>query len=394
MSHYPVVFVHGYIGWGEEDGLSHVLGYWGQGENNILKHLESRGVEVHAPSLGPYTSAWDRSCELWAYLFGGRVDYGKVHSAKHGHARYGRVYEHGAIEDLGKIEAHKKINIIGHSFGGPTVKVFVELMCRGFQEEIDGTDPDDLSPLFAGGHGNLIHTCTTLSGVNNGTTFDMLSRPSIWLATVFVLSMAATWGNVFSRFRDVGLEHYGIGQYPGKHLHGFAWFRSLRGILKYAANRWDTATYEMAIPFAHDLNEGQATNPHIYYFAHSADCSKKFAGNLRVPDRHLTSRACRPSSLLMGLFLPPKFRGDRTGYHVDAKWYPNDGFVNTIAQRAPFNAPQTEGEFGMSFKPGVWYNMPVVHGDHLWWNGIEVPQKELFDYYDAMIDTMNSLPDT
>lgn len=80
MNKYPTVFVHGYIGWGEGDPIADHLGYWGQGKKNILAHLSSEGYEVHAPALGPYTSTWDRSCELYAYLFGGRVDFGKVHS--------------------------------------------------------------------------------------------------------------------------------------------------------------------------------------------------------------------------------------------------------------------------------------------------------------------------
>ena len=374
MNKYPTVFVHGYIGWGEGDPIADHLGYWGQGKKNILAHLSSEGYEVHAPALGPYTSTWDRSCELYAYLFGGRVDFGKVHSEKYGHDRYGATYE-GVLKDLGKTEAHTKINLIGHSFGGPTVKVFTELMCRGFQEEIDGTDPEDLSPLFAGGHGDLIHSCTTLSGVNNGTTFDMLSRPVLWLATVGVLSNEMLLGAPLEKERRLRLEHYGI---SGP--------KSAKGILQYAHNTWDTATFEMTPPFAEKLNAGQDTNPHIYYFAHRADCSKKFLGKRRLPAFRDTSAACRVTSLIMGCYLPPKF-------HVNPAWYPNDGFVNVLGQSAPFNAPQQDGEFGMEFQPGKWYNMPIIRGDHLWWNGIEAKKKELFAYYDRMLSMLQELPD-
>lgn len=52
MNSYPVVFVHVCIGWGEEDGLSHVLGYWGQGPNNILKHFSARDTEVRKQPVG------------------------------------------------------------------------------------------------------------------------------------------------------------------------------------------------------------------------------------------------------------------------------------------------------------------------------------------------------
>ena len=87
-----------------------------------------------------------------------------------GHARFGRTYEFGVLEDLGMTNAHKKFNIIGHSFGGPVVKEVCNLFIQGSEAERNGTDPDDLSPLFLGGHGDLIHCAATLSGVNNGTT--------------------------------------------------------------------------------------------------------------------------------------------------------------------------------------------------------------------------------
>ena len=67
-------------------------------------------------------------------------------------------------------------------------------MANGCQEEVECTPANELSPLFVGGKGNLIHTVTTLSGVNNGTTFasapfnkpseewteNTVIRPGIW----------------------------------------------------------------------------------------------------------------------------------------------------------------------------------------------------------------------
>ena len=49
------------------------------------------GIHTVAPSMGPFTSAWDRACEVYAQLVGGTVDYGKAHSEKYGHERYGRT---------------------------------------------------------------------------------------------------------------------------------------------------------------------------------------------------------------------------------------------------------------------------------------------------------------
>ena len=160
-NNYPVVIVHGLMGWGEQDLVDKTFPHFGlTKEKDLCKHLREQGIEVYRPSLGPVNSGWDRACVLWAYLFGGRVDYGKVHSEKYGHARFGREYP-GVLKDLGQDGPHKKINIFGHSFGGPSIKEITALFVYGSEEERAGTDPDDLSPLFAGGHAGLVHTITT-----------------------------------------------------------------------------------------------------------------------------------------------------------------------------------------------------------------------------------------
>ena len=114
-NNYPVVIVHGLMGWGEQDLIDKKFPHFGlTHEKDLCKHLREQGIEVHRPSLGPVNSGWDRACVLWAYLFGGRVDYGKVHSEKYGHARFGREYP-GVLKDLGQDGPHKKINIFGKS---------------------------------------------------------------------------------------------------------------------------------------------------------------------------------------------------------------------------------------------------------------------------------------
>ncbi|MBQ2437904.1 MAG: lipase, partial [Clostridia bacterium] len=148
-NNYPLVLLSGWNGWGEHDSIDAKgqFPYWNFfTSGDLIKHLEEKGFEVFHPSLGPWNSGWDRACILWAYLFGGRVDYGKVHSEKYHHARYGRTYP-GVLKDLGQEGPHKKINIFGHSFGGPTVKEIANLFVNGSEEERAGTPADELSPL-------------------------------------------------------------------------------------------------------------------------------------------------------------------------------------------------------------------------------------------------------
>lgn len=37
--------------------------------------------------------------------------------------------------------------------------------------------------------------------------------------------------------------------------------------------------------------------------------------------------------------------------------------------------------------------MPVINGDHVWWNGISAKKAEYFRYYDIMLDKWRRLPD-
>lgn len=388
LNNYPVVLIHGFMGWGENDKITKVYDYWGKG---LVKHLESEGYEVHAPSLGPFAGVWDRSCELWAYLFGGTVDYGKVHSEKYHHRRYGRTYEHGAIEDLGKTDAHKKINILGHSFGGPTIKMFTELMCNGWEAEREGTNEETLSPLFKGGHGDMIHTVTTLTGVNNGTTLANIVEPKFNPIAKAVLASTQLMQNTpAEKILDFGNQHYGLGEYP-ENIHNFSLNplkKTVDGIETYADNHVDNITYEMTIELCQKMNELQGVSPHIYYFAQRT-CATDWKKDGGVKPNKYMGSVCRAPGEAMCRVKPKNV----TAVTWDESWWPNDGYVNVVGQSAPLNQPAEDGEFGMEFQPGVWYNMPVVNGDHVFWNGMSGHKADYYAIYDKMLDTYRKLPD-
>lgn len=86
---YPVVLLHGMFGWGQQQLLERVVPYFGFYNVNIRKMFQKEGIHTVSPSMGPFTGAWDRACEVYAQLVGGTVDYGKAHSAKYGHERFG-----------------------------------------------------------------------------------------------------------------------------------------------------------------------------------------------------------------------------------------------------------------------------------------------------------------
>ena len=54
-NNYPSILVHGFAGWGEEDGMSKYFNYWGMfGSRRLIPHLRGEGYEVYYPSLGPF----------------------------------------------------------------------------------------------------------------------------------------------------------------------------------------------------------------------------------------------------------------------------------------------------------------------------------------------------
>ncbi|MBO7401691.1 MAG: hypothetical protein J6U10_01720, partial [Lachnospiraceae bacterium] len=165
------VFVHGLSGWGSYDLLNEFFPYWGLSGGSIIRYLNNNGYESYAASVDPTGSAWDRACELYAQLTGTRVDYGEAHSAAAGHERYGKDFTGKAL--LKDFES-SKIALIGHSFGGATIRLFSEILKNGSPSERAVTADADISPFFRGGNGDNLLAVVTLAAPTNGTTaYDM-----------------------------------------------------------------------------------------------------------------------------------------------------------------------------------------------------------------------------
>ena len=70
---------------------------------------------------------------MYAQLTGTTVDYGIAHSAEKDHDRFGITYNEPLFEGW---SADKKINLIGHSFGGATIRMFLETLANGAPGEV------------------------------------------------------------------------------------------------------------------------------------------------------------------------------------------------------------------------------------------------------------------
>lgn len=396
-NNYPTIFEHGFVGWGEQDGIYKWAPYLGFFHGSLMEEMRKRGYEVYQPSTSGWQSAWDRCCELWAIINGGTVDYGKVHSEKYGHARYGRTYEKGLIEDWGQPGDHEKINFVGHSFGGPTALVLESLLTYGAQEEIDGTPADELSDLFKGGHGDWLHSVTTLSGVNNGSNFaSWLHTLGVILVDDIVLCSVTMLGNSkFNDYYDANMDQWGVMDDPAKRTktglrNPFAAWKEIR---RYDKNpNLDSIGHEMQVESMFLMNSLLKMDEKAYHFARRALGSEPKGDGERQQMRKDATTIAKIAGVITcnwrGLHLEtiPQFNYE---HKRDMK---NDGLVTVIGQSAPVDKPYTDWAPDKEIEKGIWYNMPVEGDkDHISWMGIGQKKDVYFNYYEEMLDGFRRL---
>lgn len=327
---YEFVYCHGLSGWGSYDFQNNFMPYWGMFGGDMIKNLNALGYKCSAASVDPDGSAWDRACELYAQIAGCRVDYGKAHSEKFGHDRFGKDFSKNPL--IKSWSSEDKINLLGHSFGGVTVRLLAELMANGSEEEIAVTSPDDISPLFTGGKADWIYSITTLAAPTNGTTA------------------------------------YGFGD-PER------------------MENKDTAAYDMHIDCALALNERISTQDCTYYFAvpcsatvQNEDGSWKFDESLNIefPVKSTGDRMMNLTGTTPG------------GYVVDESWLENDGMVNTKSAGAPFNAPSTALD-RENIEAGIWNVASVYRGDHMAFCGDLFHPNNIRPFFADWMNMINSI---
>lgn len=388
---YQTVFIHGLLGFGYNDNISNLLCYWGMTSGNMINYLNGSGYNVVNASVGPCSSCWDRCCELYAQLTGTKTDYGAAHSNQVAadyansanslkHDRYGRDYTGGAIVNNwgpiyknGKVTGwyDNKLNLVGHSFGGPTSTMFLQLLAKGDANEIawgkqqaakNGGDWHDyVSPLFWGDYNGqyLINSVTSLAGVLNGTTFLSTCKDEGEIIMTLMTELGNTIGRTgFSYIYDFQLEHFGITNAPGVNPSASdlkAWL-STKPVSAFL-DGYDNALYDLSIQGCNDLKQGWDTFDNVYYFAYAGNLTNKEAvtGNY-VPD---------PSMLV--LFWPFSIKIGSYDYsyeqvkdihgnyvsNITRDWLPNDGMVNTISARYPIGAAQKPYDAN-NIERGIW----------------------------------------
>ena len=366
---YPTIYVHGLMGWGEHDQIYAVTPYWGLA-SDLMPYLTGKGYESYAASVGPLSSAWDRACELYAQLTGTTVDYGAAHAAEYGHARYGVTYDKPLFEGW---SADKKINLVGHSFGGATIRLFLDILADGSAEEQAAAKAagTEVSPFFQGGKADWVYSLTTLAAPHNGTTFLECCGDMTQFAAEASTTMAKLLGiSDFKGVYDFQLEQFGFYRKDGETV-----LEALGRVLHSDfLSHNDNVFRDLTIDRALELNDDIEIQPNVYYFSYAGDKT-----------RQSTLTGERTSAVDMTpLFVP--FANQMCGYYdqttaggfrIDKSWAPNDGLVNTVSALYPTDSAgrcltqsgktgyvQQDGYSNVGYQPGVWNVMPVRHYDH------------------------------
>lgn len=387
----PFVFVHGLNGWGGAEDINGIVPYWGATTGDLMAYLQGEGYECYSASVGPLSSAWDRACELYAQLMGTTVDYGEAHSEEHNHDRFGRTYYTSLIPDWGQLDENgklQKIHLIGHSFGGTTVRMLIQLLTEGSAEELAVTPADEISGLFTGGKGDWVKSATTICTPHNSST---VYYPLVALGLdVVVQTFSYIYAGIMGRslfnggMVDFHLEQFGLTDVPGgEKADNF--FVALGRVL---ANKEDSCQYDLTPQGSTEINGELDINDGVYYFSYPFSTTKRLPGTeIEVP-LIKTNPVIFLTAVVMGFM---QFTDPVTGTVYDEKWLANDALVNTESAKYPFDEPYKD--FDDTYEKGIWNVMPVQEGDHGAAIGLFADKDETQSFYLELCEMLNALPE-
>ncbi len=323
---YPIVLVHGLAGFDDLAGIP----YWGTAAN-VPKDLKSKGYDNYVAAVGPFSSNWDRACELYAQIVGGTVDYGQAHSEKYGHERYGRTYP-GFYPEWGQSDPAtgqiNKVHLIGHSMGGQTIRTLADLLMEGSAEERAVTPEEELSPLFTGGKpwlSGLLSVATPHDGSTAAYCFVGHNRDESFFQTMILLIGTIGGSNCLDIY-DFHLDQWGLVKQPGESGKAFA--KRVEASQVWTAGS-DLACWDLQPEGAQELNEWVDAQPEFYYFSQAATCTyKSLLSGHQVP-RIEMNPLFYAFSAHIGSYTQNK------PVVIDKSWWENDGLVSVVTADGP-----------------------------------------------------------
>ena len=348
-NNYPIVFVHGFMGWGPEEMGDY--SYWG-GKNNYIKELQSDGFTIFEVSVGPISSNYDRAVEVFYQIKGGQVDYGATHSEKNEMIR--SPIEKNYVGLYPKWNEENPIHILGHSMGGQTARMLNYLLSHEFYQK---SGKKEESALLGNAYFGWIKSISTISTPHNGTTLTHIITSTIPYVQYFA-GIAGLFGNSYF---DFDLEQFGI-----KKQINETWLSFITGLKDNPIiGTKNFSVYDLSLSGAKDFNSYSQTSPEVYYFSFITSTTKrdkKTSFHVPLDDTPLLNKA------------RAKLIGSRSGYWDDGKqtdslWFENDGVVNSISMYGPTTGvngadPIIEYDPEDLLITGQWYWKKLDQMDH------------------------------
>ncbi len=348
-NNYPIVFIHGFMGWGPEEMGDY--SYWG-GKSNYIKDLTNDGNKIIAVSVGPISSNWDRAVEVFYQLKGGQVDYGSYHSERNKIIRMPDEKSYAGLYP--EWNSENPVHIIGHSMGGQTARMLNYLLTH---EVSQGNGKKEKSVLLGQSQSGWIKSITTISTPHDGTTLTHIITSTIPYVQYFA-GIAGLFGNNYFNF---DLEQFGI-----KKQKNETWLSFITGLKNNSIMKTKNfSAYDLSLVGAKYFNGFSQASPDIYYFSFVTSTTKMDEKTrLQVPfeDTPLLNKA------------RAKLIGSRSGYwddgtQTDSSWFENDGVVNSISMYGPTTGvngrdPIIEYEPKDLLITGQWYWTKINQMDH------------------------------
>ena len=348
---YPIVLIHGFFGWGNDEMGSYR--YWG-GHKDIQKILENNGFRVFNVSVGPISSNWDRAVEVYYQLKGGQVDYGYGHSKKYGLIQKPVDKEYKGLYP--EWDEHHPVHIIGHSMGGQTARMLQYLLETELFED-DSSKNKEKSELLGQSNRGWISSITSLATPHDGSTLaDIVTK-----TFPFIQYFIGLAGVVGTNFYNFDLSQWNLIREDDE-----TWSSYVRRMRNHKA--WETkniSAWDLSIDGDAELNSYLNASPDIYYFSFvfSATSKNKSTG-YHIPNKD-AFLLIRSRAKLLGSKIVFKSDGSET----DSTWWENDGIVNVRSMKGPTsgqNGPDPIVPFIKSdpLMQGQWYTFDTINLDH------------------------------
>lgn len=350
-NNYPIVLVHGFLGWGPEE-----LGgykYWG-GTEDLQKILEEKGYQVFTVSVGPVSSNWERAIEVYTQLKGGQIDYGNVHAKKYGIVQMpeGKKY----VGLYPEWDENHPVHLIGHSMGGQTIRMLQYQLSQIIISDTTNNAPEK-SALLGEEKNGWIASITSIATPHDGTTLaNIMTKTFPYLQNIIGIANV-----VGSGFYDFDLEHWGFSRGENE-----TWSSYRRRMKDHPA--WGTkniCAWDLSLDGAKELNSILIVDPNIYYFSFQTTATNLDTSTGYYIPKEDAMLLTRPRAKILGSTISYWKDGSST----DSTWFNNDGVVNTISMTGPktgVNGPDPIIEYQENdlLIPGQWYTLGPYDLDH------------------------------